>query len=321
MAPQRLRVPAEDAGARLDVWLAGAMRVSRGEVRRLLEAGGVEHEGRVMRLRDKGARVAARDVLVVRGGCEDQAPVPRPDIPLKVVSQGEGWLIADKPAGVGVHPLQTNQTRTLLNAVAARYPQIVGVGEGAGEELRSGVVHRLDVDTSGCVAFGLDEPTWAAMRTAIRERSGTKRYRALVRGVPASEGQSVQRLTIAQHRPARVRVVERSSGVPHNKTRRCSLAWRVLEPLAHGRASLIEVDLHTGFLHQIRVMMAHLGHPLLGDATYGDPPTHPPTDPAPRHMLHAHTLHLGPARGSVEPPDDFQRLHALLRPTPPPLAI
>lgn len=118
------------------------------------------------------------------------------------------------------------------------------------------------------------------------------------------------RLRIAQHRPARVRVVG-GDDAGRKGVRRCSLAWRVIEVFSRGAASLVEVDLGTGFLHQIRVMMAELGHPLLGDAVYGEPATDPVE--VPRQMLHARALRLGPAYGVVEPPGDFRRVVAALR--------
>ena len=118
-------------------------------------------------------------------------------------ASGPGWLAADKPAGMPVHPLAEDETGTLLNAVVARHPEVQGVGEGA---LRSGVVHRLDVDTSGVMLVARDQGTWQRLRDAFTARQVEKVYRALLLGRLQGEGAVSVGLLTARHRPARVRV-------------------------------------------------------------------------------------------------------------------
>src|SRR5215470_16869036 len=117
---ESLEVQASEAGRRLDLFLAERLSLSRGGARRLLASGAVRVGGRLL-------------------------------------AEGPGWLVADKPAGAPVHPLAAGERGTLLGAVAARHPEIQGIGEGG---LRSGVVHRLDVDTSGALLFATDAAQW-----------------------------------------------------------------------------------------------------------------------------------------------------------------
>jgi 23S rRNA pseudouridine1911/1915/1917 synthase len=293
-ARTELVVDPADAGRRLDAWLAERLAIGRAGVRRLLESGRVEVDGRPFERRDKAALLAAGARVVVAAFATPSArrALAEPDRPLRVLAEGPGWIALDKPAGTPVHPLRDDETGTLLNALVARRPAVHGVGEGG---LRSGVAHRLDVDTSGVVLFATDEPTWQRLRAAFREHRVEKVYRALVRGHPAGAGEARPALVVARHRPAYVRTVD--PGTPG--ARRTSLAWRVL---ARGRdASLVEVRPRTGFLHQIRATFASLGHPLLGDLTYA------PDDAsgAPRHLLHAARTAIDEIEAESPDPPDF----------------
>ena len=264
-----------EAGARLDVFLARVLGATRGQVRRLLAAGGVRVGAGATglsakgRLLEPGERVAVEEPALAAAA----VPEPEPGAPLVVLAEGEGWLAVDKPAGVAVHPLAPGERGTLLNALVARHPEVRGIGEGG---LRSGVVHRLDVDTSGVLLFATDELRWLDLREAFRRHRVAKTYRALVHGRLAGEGELVLHLSVLRHRPARVGVVEPGAG----KSRRTELRWRALEEFRD--TTLVEVSPRTGFLHQIRASLAHLGHPLLGDAAYGAPEGF-----AARHLLHA----------------------------------
>lgn len=305
---QQWRITAAEAGGRLDRSLARWLDLSRRQVLELFDRGRVRLNGRAVGRDAKGRHLMVDDRLEVLAfeRPEAQRVVPEPGRPLHVVSEGAGWLIADKPAGMPVHPLRAEETGTLLNAVMARYPQIHGVGEAG---LRSGVVHRLDITTSGAVLFALDELHWQRLREAFRGRAVHKRYEAVVRGQLTGEGREVLPLVIHQHHPARVRV----AGSTRGPARRCALRWRALEMFAD--ATHLGIDLETGFLHQIRVMLAHRGHPILGDAVYGDagPTADAPADSVERPMLHARRLAFEAIAGECEPPDDFQQLVRRLR--------
>jgi 23S rRNA pseudouridine1911/1915/1917 synthase len=269
-------VDAADAGRRLDVWLAERLGVGRAAVRRLLERGLVRDADHALERRDKATALEAgrRIEVVAFAAPDDRRAIAEPDAPLAVCAEGPGWIAVDKPAGVPVHPLRDDETGTLLNALVARHPEVHGVGEGG---LRSGVAHRLDVHTSGVLLFGTDEPTWQRLRDAFRAHRVEKTYRALVQGRLEDEREVRVALAVARHKPAYVRVVDADAP----GSRRTSLRVRAL---AHGvETTLVEVRPRTGFLHQIRATLAHLGHPLVGDVVYGGPPLEGVT----RHLLHA----------------------------------
>jgi 23S rRNA pseudouridine1911/1915/1917 synthase len=275
VAERSFRVNEAEAGARLDVFLARALPASRGQVRALLAAQGVRVDGSEVGVGAKGLLLAAgqRVALSEPTLAAAATPEPEPEAPLGVLARGEDWIAVDKPAGTPVHPLSPGERGTLLNALVARHPEVTGVGEGG---LRSGVVHRLDVDTSGVLLFALGELRWLELREAFRSHRVEKRYRALVHGRLAGEGALVLHLAVLRHRPARVGVVAAGDG----RSRRTELAWRSLEVFES--ATLVEVSPRTGFLHQIRASLAHLGHPLVGDVAYGAP-----EGVASRHLLHA----------------------------------
>jgi 23S rRNA pseudouridine1911/1915/1917 synthase len=268
-----------DAGRRLDAWLAERLQIGRAGVRRLLESGRVQIDGRSVERRAKAVPIEAGARVDVAAFAPPDArrAIATPDAPLVVRAEGAGWIALEKPAGTPVHPLRDDETGTLLNALLARRPEIHGIGEGG---LRSGVAHRLDVDTSGVVLFATDEPTWQRLRAAFREHRVEKVYRALVLGRLAGAGDVRLPLVVARHRPAYVRAAPPDT--PGARVTR--LAWRAIE--SAGGTTLVEVRPQTGFLHQIRATFAHLGHPLCGDRSYGPAAFEDPSGAA-RHLLHA----------------------------------
>lgn len=287
-------VDAADAGRRLDVWLAERLGVGRAAVRRLLERGLVRDAERALERRDKAAALdAGRRIEVLAFAAPDERrAIAEPDAPLVVCATGAGWIAVDKPAGVPVHPLRDDETGTLLNALVARHPEIHGVGEGG---LRSGVAHRLDVDTSGVLLFGTDEATWQRLRDAFRAHRVEKVYRALVQGHFEGEREVRVALAVARHKPAHVRVVDADTP----GSRRTSLHVRAL---AQGpETTLVEVRPRTGFLHQIRATLAHLEHPLVGDAAYGGPAM----DGVTRHLLHAARVAVDEVEATSPDAPDF----------------
>ena len=286
------------AGTRLDRALADRFGVSRARVRHLLEVGRIRADDGPLRLADKSRPVAAGETYSVEGAleAETERPTPRPDLALEIVAEGDGWICVDKPAGCGVHPLRPDQDDTVLNALIARRPEIAGVGESG---LRSGVVHRLDVGTTGALLFATDDESWRRLRGAFSAHRLDKRYEALVSGRLESRRSVDLPLAITRHQPAHVEV--RDDGRP---TRQRVTPIEVFED-----ATLVEVRLETGFLHQIRASMAHLGHPLLGDADYGGPVSELATRP----MLHAARLRFEEIVVEVPRPADFEGVLAALR--------
>jgi 23S rRNA pseudouridine1911/1915/1917 synthase len=286
-----------EAGLRLDRYLAGALGASRAQVRKLLAQGGVAVNEKVVGSSAKGLPLAPGSRIEVARfrppAC--QRPIPDPEAPLVVLAEGSGWIAVEKPPGTPVHPLAEEERGTLLNALIARSPEILGVGEAG---LRSGVVHRLDLNTSGALLFATREDRWRELRDAFRRHRVRKRYRAIVVGELAGEQDLVLHLSVTQHRPARVRVCP--IGAP--ASRRTQLHWRAVE--SNGGVTLVEVAPVTGFLHQIRVALAHLGHPVLGDAIYGAAEA----PDAPRQMLHAAALGYREIRVCSPDPPDFREM-------------
>ena len=278
---QNFEVRAGEAGRRLDLFLAERLGLSRAQARRLLARGAVRVAGRTASEREKGSALAeGTQVAVEPFRRPDEAEArPEPDAELSVLAEGPGWLAVDKAAGAPVHPLREDETGSVLGAALARHPEMHGVGEGG---LRSGVVHRLDVDTSGVLLLATREETWQRLRGAFREHRVEKVYRAVVAGKLEEAGSLAIGLAVARHRPARVRVVPEHERASARGVRDVEMSWRPLEQ--REGATLVEVRPVTGFLHQIRVVMAHLGHPLLGDRSYARGSV---AEAAPRHLLHA----------------------------------
>jgi 23S rRNA pseudouridine1911/1915/1917 synthase len=296
-------VGAGDAGSRLDAFLARALGCSRAEVRVLFEEGRVTLGAGAVPLRARGRSLSGGERVAVVGftPVAERRIASDPEAALRVLAEGPGWLALDKPAGVPVHPLREGERGTLLGAALARHPELQGVGEGG---LRSGLVHRLDTDTSGVVLVATGQAAWQRLREGFRTHRARKLYRALVLGTPEAEGREELALRVSRHRPARVTVAE--PGDPEARITR--LAWRRLEIL--GPAALVEVSLETGFLHQIRASFAHRGHPVAGDRRYGaaDDPTG-----ALRQMLHAARLELDEIQVASPDPEDFAAILERLR--------
>ena len=285
-APRVIALQAQHAGERLDLFLTAELGLSRGQVRRLLERGAVRLDGVGLALRDKGLSLPNEGQIEVdpfQSAGHERIPAPEHAAPM-LLAEGPGWLAVDKPPGRPVHPLRADESETVLGHLVERWPQIQGVGEGG---RRSGVVHRLDVETSGVQLVATSAEVWARLRAGFSEHRVEKTYRALIAG--RLETGSIEdgalrmecALVVAQHRPARVRVA-RPEEVERGRSRWVRQSVRTLELL--GDATLVEVRPETGFLHQIRATLADLGHPLLGDRRYADPAT---VARAPRHMLHA----------------------------------
>ena len=290
------QVELADAGQRLDRVLVGRLAASRDEIRRLLSQGGVSLNGARLSLKHKGVSVEMGSRIVVRGfvPSAQQAILASSPFGLEILDSGDGWLAVNKPCGMPVHPLLSDEKGTVLNAVVGGYSEVQGVGEGG---LRSGVVHRLDVDTSGALLVAIKQDTFSRLRQAFHEHRIHKTYRAVVAGVPEESGVAQLWLRVAQHRPAKVRVVEkRTPGA-----RETRLVWKRLA--SNGLCSYVEVKLITGFLHQIRVSFSHLGFPIVGDERYASQEW----AIANRLMLHAHRLILDEISVCAPEPEDFTK--------------
>ncbi|MCG8550025.1 MAG: pseudouridine synthase, partial [Desulfobacterales bacterium] len=210
---QDYRVGVDEQGKRLDVMLGKVMGMSRSQVKRLLEAGRVSVDGRGVGVKQKGrvmfagevVRVDAGDLAVAEdGGVQERIVGEAGAYAGMVIREGDGWVFMNKPAGMAVHPLRLGECGTVLNAVAGAHPQVQGVGEGG---LRSGVVHRLDVTTSGVLFVAVREDVWLMGRAAFTGGGTEKDYLALVSGAVDDAGKAKMHLKVARHNPAKVVVV------------------------------------------------------------------------------------------------------------------
>ena len=302
---RKLALSPAGEGLRLDSFLAASLEVSRGEARRLLERGAVFLEGRRLKLSDKGRIMPGRGEITVRdfrAPAEQRILGPGGGRIPEILARGSGWLAVDKPAGMPVHPLREGESDTVLNHLIESFPTLQGVGEGG---LRSGVVHRLDVETSGVLLVATSASAVSRLRLAFQRHRVDKFYRAIAEGRPNWPGGTLTLelpLVVARHKPAFVRVA-REAEVARGRARLIRQELQCLETL--GGQTLLEIRPRTGFLHQIRASLAHLGHPLVGDGHYGATSG---LAGARRPMLHAARLSFEDISASAREPDDFCRV-------------
>jgi len=297
------QVPPEDAGARLDQWLAAALggEMSRSRVQGLIRAAAVTIDGKAAG--DAGRRLAAGATVAV------SVPEPEPAAPqgeaisLDILFEDDQLLVINKPAGLVVHPGAGNPSGTLVNALIHHCGDSLS---GIGGVRRPGIVHRLDKDTSGVMVVAKTDRAHQALSAAFADHGRTiyleRAYQALVWGAPHRAGGTVDApLGRASTDRTRRAVVSLS----HPDARRAVTHFSVLDRYGgeQATASLLECRLETGRTHQIRVHMAHIGHPLVGDAEYGQgfrtkanklpDPLRDLVSAFPRQALHAGLLGFG----------------------------
>jgi 23S rRNA pseudouridine1911/1915/1917 synthase len=225
----------------------------------------------------KGQSVHAGELVTVALPEEAPGVVPEPEAPLAVLHEDAHLLVVDKPAGRPSQPLRPGETGTVANAVLARFPECAEAGEDPREV---GLCHRLDVETSGALLVARSRPVWEAMRRAFAERSVDKRYLALVTGPLAEEGEVDLPLRHHPRHDDRVEPAWDAGG----EGREALSRFRVLSRA--GEYALVEVQILTGVLHQVRAHLAAIGAPIVGDGLYGGR-----EEPGlPRFFLHARTL-------------------------------
>ncbi len=306
---RELLVPAEHGGRRADQALAALWPdFSRTRIQQWIRIGAVTVDGLVLSPRDAlapGAKVILNASL---GSVSDDAPE---DIPLQAVFEDDAIVVVDKPAGLVVHPGAGNRSGTLVNALLHRFPELIQLP-------RAGLVHRLDKDTSGLLVVARTIAAHTKLVELMQARQISREYRAVVSGVPTAGGTVDE--PIGRHPADRTRMAVQSGG------RAAVTHYRVLERFrAH---ALLAVHLETGRTHQIRVHLAHLRYPIVGDPTYGRRQRLPkaPTDALvaalqgfKRQALHAarlafpHPVHGNEVSFTAPLPDDFQQLLASLR--------
>ncbi len=242
----------EDAGKRADAVIAARAGVPRTVVQRALRAGDITVGGSAVRPSHRlGSGESVRGELPAAEPAEPAAE----DIPLLIRHSDEHVLVVSKPAGLVVHPDAAHPGGTLVNALLASGEPLSRIDVG-----RPGIVHRLDKDTSGLLLVAKDDETQAFLAAALKKRAIERRYFALVRGTFPAPAGTVD-APVGRHPQRRRQMAVTPSG------RNAVTHYEVVA--ASGVASLLDVKLETGRTHQIRVHLSYIGHPVLGDRTYG----------------------------------------------------
>jgi 23S rRNA pseudouridine1911/1915/1917 synthase len=259
LARRTLDVPFDATPDRLDRFLAVAFpELSRSQIKRLIDEGAVTLDG-----------ADAKAALKLRGGEKISVTLPEPapvetapePIPLSILYEDAALIVIDKPAGLVVHPAPGHPGGTLVNALLHHCDDLGGIGG----ELRPGIVHRLDKDTSGVMVASKNDAAHLNLARQFKRHSIRRRYRALVHGlVKQAEGTVDQEI-------GRHPVHRKKMSVQCRRGRRAVTHWRVLSRYDRDRLSLLELSLETGRTHQIRVHLSALGHPVVGDPLYGNP--------------------------------------------------
>lgn len=252
--PEWIAAP-EDAGARLDAFLAGKMEKTRSSVQKLIEEENVRLNGAPAA---KNARLREGDRVEATEPPPEVLDVKPQNIPLDIVYEDQDLLVVNKPKGMVVHPAAGNPDGTLVNALLFHCGDSLS---GINGVIRPGIVHRIDKDTSGLLIVAKNDRAHQSLAEQIAVHSFTRIYNAVVYGIVKEEEGTVS-AAIGRHPTDRKRMAVLSSG-----GREAVTHYRVLERFPG--FTLVECRLETGRTHQIRVHMAHIGHPVAGDPVYG----------------------------------------------------
>ena len=315
-------ISGEQVGQRIDKALSALCDdLSRSRIKGLIDGGHVRLNN--MPLKAASSKLEEGDKVELRVPPPVSAdPIPQ-DIPLDIVFEDKDLIVLNKPAGLVVHPGAGNHDGTLVNALLHHCGDELS---GIGGVMRPGIVHRLDKDTSGLMVVAKNDMAHKGLSAQLEDRSLSRKYKALVLGVPMPPKGSVD-MAIARHKGNRLKMA-----VNEEEGRAAKTYYQILERY-RDEFSLLECKLESGRTHQIRVHMAHVKYPLVGDPAYGPQPTavqgalrraeYPPGDIAkimkfPRQALQAYALsfiHPGTEERvsfEIDLPDDFSNILNLL---------
>jgi 23S rRNA pseudouridine1911/1915/1917 synthase len=249
-----LTAATEHAGERLDSFLAAALSISRSAAARLCEEGRVATGGKLLA---KNCRIAGGEELTVEIPEAEETEVEAQDIPLDVVYEDDDVIVVNKPAGLVVHPAPGHRDGTLVNALLHHCGSSLS---GVGGEKRPGIVHRIDRDTSGLIIAAKNDAAHLGLSAQLADHTLARTYECLVAGNLKEDSGTVD-APIGRHPADRKKMAVVAGG------RRAVTHWEVIG--RYDGATHVRCRLETGRTHQIRVHMAHIGHPILGDTVYG----------------------------------------------------
>ena len=246
----------EDAGTRIDAWLAANLEdVTRSGAQRLLEEGKVTKDGKALA---KNYKLTGREILEVSLPDPEPVDVVPQNIPLDIVFEDSDVIVVNKPKGLVVHPAPGHPDGTLVNALLYHCGDSLS---GIGGELRPGIVHRIDRDTSGLIIAAKNDFSHQRLAAQLQDHTLARIYHCIVTGNLREDSGTVE-APIGRHHTDRKKMAVVADG------RNAVTHWRVLE--RYQGFTYVECRLETGRTHQIRVHMAHTGHPILGDTVYGN---------------------------------------------------
>jgi 23S rRNA pseudouridine1911/1915/1917 synthase len=266
-----------EAPDRIDKFLAAQSGVSRGRVQLAIKSGGVKINGEPVT--DADHKVAAGDVVTLPE-FENDALKPM-DYDLKIVFENDDIVVIDKPANLVVHPGAGHKQDTLSNALLGKYPDIESVGDPS----RPGIIHRLDEDTSGLIVAAKTQAGYDYMKNLFLTRDIEKEYLTLVHGIPAKLHDTINEPIGRSSTHVKMKVGLGKEAVTEYRVLQTNEENGGLDQMA-----LLRVKLHTGRTHQIRVHMAHIGHPVVGDQLYGGNYKKADAELINRQFLHAARL-------------------------------
>lgn len=251
-----LTATSEDSGARIDAWLAArAEGLTRSAAARLLEQGDVTVNGA---LAAKNRRLAEGDTVVVTLPQPEETAVEPQDIPLDVVYEDGDVIVVNKPVGLVVHPAPGHPDGTLVNALLHHCGDSLS---GVGGEKRPGIVHRIDRDTCGLIIAAKNDAAHLALSAQLSDHTLARTYECLVVGNLRQDSGTID-APIGRHPTDRKKMAVNPRNGRHAVTH-----WEVIA--RYNGVTHVRCRLETGRTHQIRVHMAHIGHPILGDTVYG----------------------------------------------------
>ncbi len=301
MAGEEIKAVAESGGTRLDVFVAEKAECTRSHAKNLIEEGNVTVNG--IKAAKSGALLKAGDVVVIVNPAPKELDLSPQDIPIEIVWQDEDFAVVNKPQGMVVHPAPGAYDNTLVNALLFKLSSLSGINGVA----RPGIVHRLDKDTSGLLVVAKNDFAHISLQKQIAEKSAKRYYYALVDGVVQKDSGEIRNF-LARSTADRKKYAVAKDG------RLAITLYKVVK--RYSVYTLMEYELKTGRTHQIRVHSRYIGHPVVGDRTYGGSDAFGLNG----QLLHAYKLVLTHPRTGEEMtftaplPDYFQSVLDKLKP-------